>query len=104
MIWAYVALVLVFVLAIGIIVGTALSRLGAEDGDPYEHHEDEAVDEADDGAATGEDLDRAKSRHPSAHRPALPTRRAVLPASGSGRGQAPHQPLFLPRPRGARER
>jgi hypothetical protein len=96
-IWVYVALLVVFVLAIAILVGTALSRLGATDCDLHEHDEhDEDVDEADEGPDTGDDRDRAKLRHPSAHRPA--------PAPGFGRGQAPHRRVFLPRPRSARER
>lgn len=101
MIWVYIALLVVFVLAIAVLVGTALSRLGATDCDLHEHGEDnedvdEVMDETDDGPDTGDDRDRAKLRHPSAHRPA--------PAPGFGRGQAPHRRVFLPRPRSARER
>lgn len=92
MIWVYVSLGVVTVLAMAVIVGTALSRLGDDDLDEH----DEAVDEAEETSAVGEARDRAKLRHPSAHQPAAP-------APGYGRGQAPRR-VSLPRPRAARER
>ncbi|MCX5239734.1 hypothetical protein OG824_31495 [Streptomyces prunicolor] len=103
----YVALVLVFVLAIAVIAGTALSRLGALDSEPGDEDgscdlgqdevAEEDVDDIGEPLATRADRERAKLRHPSA-------RRAAAPAPGFGRGQVPRRRVVLPRPRSPWER
>lgn len=83
MIWPYVLLGAVWVLAVAALVGCCLSKLNDTDTDPnYSEDEDE-------------ELEQTVARHPSSRR-----HLAFVPAPGSGRGQAPQPapgPAFLPR-------
>ncbi|MCX5601567.1 hypothetical protein OOK29_25795 [Streptomyces phaeochromogenes] len=84
MIWLlYGVLAVLGLFAVAVLVGYVLAALNHTDTDAAYEVQDE------DG------LDESVARHPSGQAPMPPV--PAQPAPGFGRGQAPREPVFLPR-------